>query len=250
MSLKARLAAQEPMVGTFLKTPSAMVCEVLGRSGLDLVCIDAEHSPFDRRDIDASIAAFRAAGMPAIVRPQSAAPDQILNALDCGADGILAPHIASPGAAEALVAAGTYGKGRGFAGSSRAAKYGGSTMRDHIEASNAAVTLVAQIEDAEALDCLDDLMQVEGIDAFFIGRADLTVSMGYRNPADPAVVDAIEAICRAGQNAGKSIGMFTANLAELPKWRSLGASWFLLGSDHSFMLKGASLMAEEVRAAF
>jgi len=250
MSLKKCLHEHQPMVGTFLKTPSAMICEVLGKSDLDLICIDAEHSPFDRRDIDACIQSFKGRGMPHLVRPQSAAPEQILNALDCGADGVLVPHIATPDAARQLVQAGTYGKGRGYAGSSRAADYGGVSMRNHIAASNDHVALVAQIEDAEALDNLDALMSVSGIDAFFIGRADLTVSMGYDDPSTPEVIRAVEAICAAGQRAGRSIGMFTADITEIPKWRSLGASWFLLGSDHSFMLRGAADLSERVRAAF
>ncbi len=247
MTLKSKLRAGDPLVGTFLKTPSPMICEVLGGSDLDLICLDAEHSPFDRRDIDGCIAACRAAGMPVIVRPQSASPEQILNALDCGADGILAPHIATVKAAEALVAAGTYGKARGYAGSSRSAGYGGRTMQQQIEASNASVSLIAQIEDAEALEGLDDLFAVEGLDAFFIGRADLTVSMGFDTPSHPAVVDAVAAICEAGQKAGRTVGMFTGNLDEIPKWRALGASLFLLGSDHSFMLQGAAQLYEDVQ---
>ena len=67
-SLKLRIAAGEPLVGTWVKTPSPMVCEVLGATELDLVCLDAEHSPFDRLVQDQCLHALRAAGMPALVR--------------------------------------------------------------------------------------------------------------------------------------------------------------------------------------
>lgn len=247
---KKRLASGVPLIGTFLKTPSAMVCEVLGRADLDAVCIDAEHAPFDRRDIDACVHALGHAGTPSIVRVPALRSEYILNALDCGVDAILAPHVASAEDAQFLVAQSTYGKGRGFAGSSRAAGYMAHGMADHIAASNARVSVIAQIEDKAALDNLDAILAVEGVDCFFIGRADLTVSLGYDNPNEPAVIEAVEQVCRAAQAAGRPVGMFTSNIDELPKWRALGATLFLLGSDHSMMLEGAKGLTDRVRAHF
>ena len=83
-----KLCSGAPLLGTFLKTPSPILCEVLARSGLDTVCIDAEHAPFDRTGIDACIFALRSAGIASLVRVMSNAPEHILNALDCGADGV------------------------------------------------------------------------------------------------------------------------------------------------------------------
>ena len=249
-AFKHRLAAGEPLIGTFLKTPSPMVCEVLARAGLDAVCIDAEHAPFDRRDIDACIHALGAAATPSIVRVPALRSEHILNALDCGADAILAPHVASAEDARFLVDQSIYGRGRGFAGSSRAAGYMARTMADHITASNALVSVIAQIEDKAALDNLDAILAVDGIDCFFIGRADLTVSLGFDNPNAAPVLAAVEHVCHRAQAAGRRIGMFTANTDELPKWRSLGASLFLLGSDHAMMLEGARGLTARVRAHF
>ena len=93
MSLKQRLRDQEPLIGTFLKTPSAMVCEVFGRSDLDLICLDAEHSAFDRRDINDCVLALQQVGTPSLVRVPANRPEYILNALDCGATGVLVPHV-------------------------------------------------------------------------------------------------------------------------------------------------------------
>ncbi|MEM9669200.1 MAG: aldolase/citrate lyase family protein [Pseudomonadota bacterium] len=250
MSLKERLAAQEPLIGTFLKTPSPMVCEVLGRSDLDLICIDAEHSPFDRGDIDACLYALQNSGLPSLVRVPANRPEYILNALDCGATGVLVPHIRSGEEAAQLVANCHYGTGRGYAGSSRAAGYGARNMVEHKAVSAASTVVVAQIEDAEALDDLDGILSVDGIDAFFVGRADLSVSLGADGPNDLQVVEAVETICGKGREAGAAIGMFTGDLSEVRKWRSLGASLFLLGSDHGFMLAGAAELTKTVRAAF
>lgn len=250
MSLKSDLRARRPMVGTFLKTPSAMICEVLGRSDLDLVCIDAEHSPFDRRDINDCILALNHVGKPSLVRIPANRPEHILNALDCGATGILAPHVITGKDAEALAGNSHFGSGRGYAGSTRAAGYGARKMAEHKARSAEDTVIVAQIEDAEALDHLDDMFAVDAIDAFFIGRADLSVSLDADGPNDPAVIKAVEMICAKGQAAGVTIGMFTGNLDELPKWRNAGASFFLLGSDHAFMLSGAAALTASVRRHF
>ncbi len=250
MSLKSDLREQTPLIGTFLKTPSAMVCEVLGRSDLDLVCIDAEHSPFDRRDINDCVLALKHVGKPSLVRVSANRPEHILNALDCGATGVLVPHVITGADARALAGNAHFGSGRGYAGSTRAAGYGGRHMAEHKSKSAEETVVIAQIEDAEALEHLNDIFAVDGIDAFFIGRADLSVSLGADGPNDPAVIGAVEMICAKGKAAGVTIGMFTAKLDELPKWRAAGASLFLLRSDHGFMLSGAADLTTKVRQHF
>jgi len=240
MTLKARLKGRELLVGTFQKTPSPMICEVFGRSGLDVVCLDAEHSPFDRGDINGCVLALKHAGKPSIVRIPANRPEYILNALDCGTDGVLVPHVINGDDATAIADAAHFGSGRGYAGSTRAAGYGARKMAEHKREIAASTVVIAQIEDGEALNNLDALLAETRIDAFFIGRADLSVSLGADGPNDAQVIEAVEMICRKGREAGVTIGMFTANLDEFPGWRAKGASLFLLGSDHSFMLSGAA----------
>lgn len=250
MALKAQLAEKTPLLGTFIKTPSAIICEVINRSGMDLVCLDAEHAPFGRADLDLCLLALHAGGMPALVRVPSLSSEHVLNALDCGATGVLVPHVKSAEEAEKAVRYATYGKGRGFAGSSRAARYMARGMAEHISAANAHTCVVGQIEDAEALNHLDDIFSTDGMDAFFIGRADLTVSLGYNTPNTPEVIDAVTEICRLGAEKGKTIGMFTSNLDEIAGWRAKGASLFLLSSEHAMMLEGAKALNERVRPQF
>ena len=92
MSLKQRLAAGEPLLGTFFKTPSPMLCEVIAQTDIDFVCLDAEHSPFDRLTLDQGVFALRAGNMPGVVRVPALSGEPILNALDCGATGVVVPH--------------------------------------------------------------------------------------------------------------------------------------------------------------
>lgn len=240
MNLKARIAAGEPLLGTFLKTPHPHVVEVLASSGLDCVCIDAEHAPFDRRDIDMCVMAARAAGLPTLVRPQSGNAEQILNALDCGADGVIVPHVKSAEEARHAALFAHYGPGgRGYAGSSRAAGYGQRNIPDHLAASAATSICIAQIEDLEALDNIEAIAAVDGIDALFIGRIDLTIALGCTSPDDPKVIDAIEKIFAATAKAGRPAGMFTSRPADASLWRGRGATLFLLASDHNFIRDGA-----------
>ncbi len=241
MSLKARLAAGDTLLGTFLKTPSPILVEVLAATGLDLLCLDAEHAPFDRHDLDLCILAARGAGLPIIVRTRSQAPEELLNALDCGADGVLIPHIRTVAEASACVAAAHYGPGgRGYAGSSRAAGYGTTPMAAHRRASAGRTVVIGQIEDAEALPALDAIASVEGLDGLFIGRIDLTVSIGAEDPDDPQVLAAAQAVIDAARGHTKPIGMFVPRDGDVPMWRDRGVTLFLQGSDHSFLRAGAA----------
>ncbi|MFM7461076.1 MAG: HpcH/HpaI aldolase family protein [Burkholderiales bacterium] len=241
---RARLRRQAAMMGTFLKTPSPIVCEVLGLSALDCVCIDAEHAPFGRLELDQCIAALRASDMPSLVRVQSSCAGEILSALDCGATGIVLPHIVAGEQAHELAKASHYGPGgRGYAGSSRSARYTTKSMAAHIASSAMTTTLIAQIEDAEALANLDDIAQVTGIDCLFVGRMDLTVSLGASSPMDAVVVNAVEKICAAGKRHQKTVGMFFPPTETCERWQSAGASFFMLASDQQFLLDGARALA-------
>ncbi len=250
VTFRDRLRAGELLAGTWIKTPHPHVAEVLALSPLDLLVLDAEHAPFDRGSLDACIMAARAGRKPVLVRPASSAHEQILNALDCGADGVIVPHIRSAAEASALVRAchygpaGTFGA-RGFAGSTRAAGYTTLGMAKH-RAAASGVTVIAQIEDAEAVAAIEEIAAVEGIDALFIGRADLTISYGAETPDDPVVVAAVERICAAGKAAGRTIGMFLGRVGDVPIWRAHGASLFVLQSDQDFMLQGAAALASAV----
>jgi 2-keto-3-deoxy-L-rhamnonate aldolase RhmA len=108
--------------------------------------------------------------------------------------------------------------------------------------------VVAQIEDAQALDVLADILAVPGLDAIFVGRADLAVSMGADSPSHPDVLGAVERIVAAAGAAGIAVGMFVPTLGELDRWLNAGATFFLLGSDQQFVLDGARALAAEVRA--
>lgn len=245
-AFKQALLEGKEIIGTFQKTPSMMISEVLAMSDLQAICLDAEHSPFDRRDLDACIFACRSAETASLVRTQSSSPEQILNALDCGATGVVVPHVDSLEKAEKVARVASYGDGgRGYAGSTRAAAYASRTVSENLE-SGADRILIAQIEDLAALDEIDGIAQVHGIDCLFIGMMDLSVSLGCTSPEDAKVIEAAEKICAAANTHNRRLGIFIANLEQIPFWRERGVSLFLLSSEHGFIKQGVQQLLATV----
>tara|TARA_B110000483_G_scaffold33756_1_gene41056 strand:- start:277 stop:966 length:690 start_codon:yes stop_codon:yes gene_type:complete len=228
-----------------------MVAEVLASTDLDVVCFDAEHSPFDRRDIDSCLMAFRAEQKPALVRVASSSADQILNALDCGATGVVIPHVDSPEKALACATAARYGRvGRGYAGSTRSAGYGAASVAENISLNQLETTVIAQIEDLAALDHIEEISAQEGIDCLFIGMMDLTVALGAQAATDSVVIEAAEKICIAAQANNRKLGIFVPSIDSIEFWRDRGVTLFLMSSDHSFIKQGAKKLVEEARVNF
>ena len=243
---RSRLTSRQKLIGTFVKTPSPIVAEVLGHSKLDVFCVDVEHAPFGRLELDLCVAAFRAADRPSIVRVPDDSPTSIRNALDSGATGILVPHVSTAEQAARIVKAAHFGEGgRGFAGSTRAANFTTKRMPDHIGDSARETAVIVQIEDLAALANVSAIAAVDGVDAIFIGRADLAVAMS-ESPMDPEVVETVRRICSDAQNVDAAVGMFTPDFSEILDWIDRGCSFFLLSSDQSLMLAGANDLAKVV----
>jgi 2-keto-3-deoxy-L-rhamnonate aldolase RhmA len=247
-SFRQRLLAAESLVGTFLKTPTSHATEIVGDLGFDFVVVDQEHAPFDRTTTDIALLAARAQGTAALVRVSG--PDAILSVLDCGATGVLVPHVASVAYAREVAAICRYRGGRrGFATSTRAGRYTGVPMWRHIADSDANTVFVAQIEDVEALDEVDAIAAVEGIDSLFIGRGDLTAAFGDEAKDPPGVRKAVERICEAARRARKPISVYVGGAAEAAWLRKLGATAFILSSDQGFLRQAAARGLNELREA-
>lgn len=239
-SFASRLASGEPIVGTFVKTPSPIVCETLALTNLQVCCLDAEHAPFGRLETDQCVSQLRGHDMPSLVRIANDSSTEIRNALDAGATGILVPHVTTAEQAEKIVNAAHFGEGgRGYAGSTRAAQFTTKAMPDHIADSRHQTAIVLQIEDLAALPNVAAIAEVAGVHALFIGRADLAVAM-EKGVNDPEVINAVQVICKTARQVGRSVGMFTPNIDEVREWRDKGASLFLLNSDQGFVLQGAA----------
>ncbi|WP_019516230.1 HpcH/HpaI aldolase family protein [Sphingomonas sp. Mn802worker] len=241
---RARLTAGEALLGTFLKTPTSHATEILGAAGFDFVVVDAEHAPFAEDDIDRLMLAARAAAIPSIVRVASAAEDKIQTALDCGAAGVLVPHVYSAERLRGIVAASRFKGGRrGFSNSPRAGEYGRLGFAEHMANADNLTAVIAMIEDPEALDVLDDIFAVEGLTAAFIGRGDLSARLGAPNVSHPQVRAVVERITASARQHRIPLiahvgGGDDPDVSEL---RDLGVNAFLVASDQGFIRQSAVL---------
>lgn len=234
---RARLTAKAPLLGTFVKTPHPVMIEILGAVGLDFLVLDGEHAPFDRASVDACLLAARAAGVAVLVRVPDDRPSTILAALDSGAAGVVVPHVTTAEQARALADAVRYVPGgRGIAGTTRAGRYGMKPLAEHRRDAGAEVVLVCQIEDREAVENHAAIAAVEGVDALFVGRADLSLSCG-REDFSSTEIDAMAA--RVLGAAGAATGLYCAPGEDFARWASCGASFVVAGADHGFLIGGA-----------
>ena len=235
---RERLNAGDPMLGTFVKFPTSQAIEILGSEGFDFVVIDAEHAPLDRTQIDLMILAARAVGIAPVVRVGH--PDQILNALDCGAEGVMVPHVRSRSEAEEMAALCRYSGGsRGFAGLTRAGGWGARKANDHMDYQDANVVFIAMIEDPVAVDCVAEIASVGGVDALFVGRGDLSASLGRDPEAAAKVSKMSERVAKGAGKAGKPLLMLATSTKDAADMRALGVKALLISSDHA-MLKSAA----------
>ncbi len=240
------MLAGDKLVGTFLKTPTSHATEIVASLGFDFVVIDQEHAPFDRTTTDIALMAARGSNIPALVRVSG--PDSILSVLDCGATGLLIPHVASVAYAREVAGMCRYRGGRrGYATSTRAGGYTAVPMWQHIRASDETVTVIAQIEDPEALDQIDAIAAVEGIDSLFIGRGDLTAAFGDETPNPPAVRTAVEKIAAAACKVNKPVSVYVGGKPEAEWLRGQGATTFIFNSDQGFLRQAASKGLAEMR---
>jgi 2-keto-3-deoxy-L-rhamnonate aldolase RhmA len=248
-SFRQRMLAGDKLVGTFLKTPTSHATEIVAGLGFDFVVIDQEHAPFDRTTTDIALMAARGSNIPALVRVSG--PDVVLSVLDCGASGILMPHVVSADYAREVAALCRYRGGRrGYATSTRAGGYTAVPMWQHIRASDDGIAVVAQIEDPEALDQIDAIAAVDGIDSLFIGRGDLTAAFGNETSNPPEVRSAVEKICAAARRVNKPVSVYVGTRPEAEWLRDRGATTFIHNSDQGFLRQAAAKGLAEMRDVF
>ncbi len=217
-TLKERLHGGERLAGLFVMLPSPAVVEMCGHAGFDFVIIDQEHGAAGSETLENQLRAADASGIEALVRVSSGTVENIQRALDAGASGIVVPHVMDAEYARQIVAGAHYpplGR-RGIATTARAGRHGMITVPEHLQNATRRTLVVPQIEDREALPNIPAIAAVEGIDALFIGPADLSMSLGHPgNPAHPDVQAAIEGICRDARGGKTRLAMFVRNAAEV-----------------------------------
>lgn len=200
MSLKAKLRAGEPTIGSWITLGHSAVAEIMARAGFDWLVIDMEHSAIELRDAQEMMQAIDLAGVPPIVRLTSNDADLIKRVMDAGAHGVMVPAVNSAADAERAVKAVYYPpRGARGVGLARAQGYG-ATFAAYREWLEKEAVVIAMIEHIDAVNAIDAIFAVAGIDGYMIGPYDLSSSLGVPGDFGNAkMVDAIHRIREAGK---------------------------------------------------
>ena len=249
LTFRQKLAGSDLLIGSFVKTPATAVVEIAGLVGLDFVVLDQEHGALTVRDLDLGILAGRVSGIDVLVRLPSGSPHFVQQALDLGAAGVVVPHVHSTATAAAIVAAARFGGGkRGYSNSPRFGDYGEVAMAELLSNADANAAVILQIEDAEAVEAVEEIAAVPGIDALFIGRADLMVAYGANTDATAHVDKAAARIARAAGRGGVATGTFYPSAEAFAVAPDESLRMVILGSDQSMMRSGWSSALAHGRA--
>ncbi len=245
--MRASRVLQKLRSGDFVKAAGISrvtdpwLTEMVGRLGYDVIWFDMEHRAFGFDKIDPISLACRATGIDLMVRVLKSGYHSPMRALEFGANGIMVPHCRSAAEAQQWVEWVRFpplGK-RGFDGAGADADYGFMPPLEHIKSGNEEVFLALQIEDKEAVECVEEIAAVPGVDLLFVGPADLTLSYGVPFEFNhPVFQKAIDRVANAAAKTGKWWGTTTASPADAQKAIDRGARMITAGGDHTFLMQG------------
>lgn len=249
-NLKKRLQAGETLNGCWLNLGSPLTAEIVGLSGFDWVLIDLEHGAGTEKDVLAQLQALESTSTAAFVRVESADSPRISRVLDMGAAGVMCPKVDNVAEAKKVVNGLHYPPfgNRGVAKMVRATAFG-QNFQVYYDSSRENLLGIIQIETREALNHLDEIAALEGVDVLFIGPADLSMELGIFGQFDnPIFIDALEKINQAARKAGKATGILFFNPDDYKKYHDMGIRFIACGADATFVADGAKMMAKKLDA--
>lgn len=234
------------LFGTLLSLPSPEIAEILANMGFDWLFIDAEHGAFNPQQAQSMLQA--ASPCPCVIRVPSGDEVWIKKALDIGADGIIVPQVNTVLQAEEIVMRCKYSpQGSRGLGIGRAHKYG-IEFEEYIKNANQQVAVILQAESQQAIDNIESIVKVKGIDAILIGPYDLSASLGkIGQVGDPVVQDAIGNIAETCQKAGVKLGIFGVSAEAITPYIKKGFTLITAGVDSLFIIKSAKEILAEIR---
>lgn len=245
-SLKDALRqADHALAGIWVCSGSPLVAEICAGAGFDWIFIDAEHSPNSLESILGQLQAVRGYPVVPVVRPPVNDTVLIKQYLDLGVQSLIIPMVNNADDARAAVAAchypplGVRGVGSALARSAR-----WNRIPDYLTRASGSVTLMVQIESAEAVANVEEIVATDGVDGIFIGPSDLAASMGVIGQQDhPDVVAAVETAMSAGKAAGKYVGVNAFAEGTAKRYIELGAHYVGVGADVALLARGSEALA-------
>jgi len=237
-----------PPVGTWIMSACPLLAEAVGCAGFDWGVIDMEHAPLDLTGVVHMLQAVASTKMLPVVRVPWNDAVVVKRVLDAGATALMFPMIQNAAEAEHAVAATRYPPEgvRGVAGMSRASRFG--TAHHYLKMANQQVSVILQLETPAALHQVDAIAQVKGVDALFIGPADLSASMGHLGePHHPAVMDLMAQAAQRCKPLGMAIGTIGDTAELVAQYRAAGFDFVAIGSDLGLMMRGARSVIASLR---
>ena len=246
-NFRSRLLHGEKLLGTMVTLPTAASAEILADAGFDWLFVDGEHGPLEIRDI---LSILQAVGhrIPCLVRVAGVDEVTIKKVLDLGASGIIVPQVNTPEQARDVVRFARYApEGQRGIGLARAHGYG-MRFQEYLATANDQVAVIIQAEHAEAVENIDAITKVPGIDAVFLGPYDLSGSLGKMGLInDPVVTDAIDRVTTACQSAGIALGHFGVSAGAVQPFIDAGYTLITVGIDTLFLGTAAKNVLAELR---
>lgn len=235
-------------VGTWVKLPTIESVQILAHAGYDFVVIDQEHAPIDIRTAYQLVNTATSEGLLALVRVDELRPASIQRILDAGAGGVLIPHIDTPEQAELAARSVRFPPLgiRGAGGTSRAGRWGTLPTADYLASGNDTALCIPQLESKLAIDNVEKIAAVAGVDALFVGVADLSMDMGT-TPSDPEVVRRYLHALKVAHEAGKPCGFASGTAAGARAALDQGFDFVMASSDTAMFVAEASSVVGAVR---
>ena len=247
-SVKRKLAAGRTVVGPFMMIPAPSIAEMIGLAGFDFMVLDMEHGFPGLETVVNMARGADLHGCTPIVRVADMSRRNILQSMELGTGGILCPQIRKPEEVAEVVRQAKYSPvgSRGLAFTTRSGNYG-TYEGNYFEDANREALVAIQIETREALDCVEEIVQVDGLDLVFVGPYDLSDALGHRGEIDhPEVVKAIEHTFEVTGAAGLWRGIFTGTPEASHKWAKRGVELLAMGIDVSYLQQGLRTAADAV----
>jgi len=246
---KAALRAGRPQLGLWNSLCSNFSTEVIAGAGFDCIVLDMEHSPNEVFGVLSQLQAIAPyEGVSAIVRPPWNDPVIIKRVLDVGAQTLLIPYVQNVDEARRAVEATRYPPDgfRGVAVATRANKWG--RVKDYFKRVNDELCVIVQLETSVALEHLEAIAALDGIDCIFIGPSDLSASLGHLGNAQaPEVRAAIDDAFARTKRAGKAAGILMTVEADAQRYFKEGVEFVAVGSDVGLLARGAEALAAKFK---
>ena len=247
-ALRSAWVGGQRTVNGWLAIPAPFAAEVMAHQGWDSLTVDLQHGVVDYQPAVGMLQAISTTAVVPMVRAPWLDPGIIMKLLDAGSYGVICPMIHDRAETETLVRACRYPpRGNRSMGPIRATLYAGDDYARHADET---VLAIAMIETAAALDHLDEILAVEGLDGIYVGPSDLAAALGHPavlDPTEPSVVAAIEHVLRATKRHGRWAGIHTGTPDSARRMHALGFDFVSLASDARLLALKSRESLDEVR---